>query len=375
MHHSYRGLRVCYLLVSNMCNLNCIYCYEKFKNRKKMTFEVAKRVLTKELALVGTDGWPDDLLIEFLGGEPFTNFPVIQDTCEWIWNTYPDKTMRLMCRTNGTCLTPDAKEWLVNNKDKISVGLSLDGLPEIQELNRHGSIKRIPVDFFIENWPTEEIKSVISPQGVHLMAASAIDFYERNWNFNMTLAAGIDWPDSAVEELEKQLNKIIDYLMEHPHLTPVKGLFKDEFISVCLPIDSDRERMCGSYNEIAAYSPEGTRLRCHIFAEITLGKELADHYSEDKNFPEKLTLDPACQGCPAHAFCSVCPGFNLIAGNEMNIQDKRVCKSMYALLRANCRLFILKNQERALSGDLTREEWACMKFAMQHVSQTDSNTP
>lgn len=367
MPPDYNGLRVCYLLVSNMCNLNCVYCYERFKNKKKMTLKIAKLVLSEEISMIGKEGWPDDLLIEFLGGEPFTNFSLIKDTCEWLWSTHKDKNFRLMCRTNGTCLTTESKEWLKDNRDRISVGLSLDGLPELQELNRKGSIHRIPLDFFVENWPQEEIKSVISPQGVHLLAASAVSFYERKLPFNMSLAAGVDWGITAVLELEKQLDILVDYLSKHPECVPVKGLFREDFLDLCHSIDSTRERLCGSYNEIVAYSPEGEKYRCHIFSEITLGKELADYYCEDSHFPEKLELDKACLGCPAHVLCNVCPGFNLIAGNEMNIQDKRVCKSMFVLLRANCKLYLLKNQERAAKGNLSRAEWVCLKFALQHV--------
>lgn len=333
-----------------------------------MTLEVAKRVLDEEISMIGKDGWPDDLLIEFLGGEPFINFGVIKDTCEWLWNTYKDKKFRLMCRTNGTCFTEKTKNWLKENKNRISIGLSLDGLAELQEINRRGSIQHIPIDFLIDNWPNEEIKSVISPQGVHFLAESAIAFYNKNWNFNMTLAAGVEWPDFSIIELKRQLDIIIEYLIKHPELKPVKGLFVDDFIRLCQPIDETREKMCGSYNEIVAYSPEGKKLRCHIFAEITLGKEISDYYADNKHFPEKLELDKACQNCPAHALCSVCPGFNLLAGNDMNIQDKRVCASMHVLLQANCKLYLLKNQDRALNGQLSSMEWTCLKFALQQLN-------
>ncbi len=32
---------VCILLVTNACNLNCLYCYENYKSNKYMTLEVA----------------------------------------------------------------------------------------------------------------------------------------------------------------------------------------------------------------------------------------------------------------------------------------------------------------------------------------------
>lgn len=37
------------LLLTNECNLNCIYCYEHHKNVSKMTFHTAKYILDENI--------------------------------------------------------------------------------------------------------------------------------------------------------------------------------------------------------------------------------------------------------------------------------------------------------------------------------------
>ena len=38
------------LLVTENCNLNCVYCYEHQKNSKVMSFSMAKDILDKQLS-------------------------------------------------------------------------------------------------------------------------------------------------------------------------------------------------------------------------------------------------------------------------------------------------------------------------------------
>ena len=35
--------RTCMLVITHQCNLNCRYCYESFKSRKAMPFDLAKK--------------------------------------------------------------------------------------------------------------------------------------------------------------------------------------------------------------------------------------------------------------------------------------------------------------------------------------------
>lgn len=67
------------LIVTNACNLHCRYCFEGHKNPRKMTLDTGKRILAKALSEEGRDV----LKVDFFGGEPFLNFPLIKELCEW----------------------------------------------------------------------------------------------------------------------------------------------------------------------------------------------------------------------------------------------------------------------------------------------------
>ena len=67
------------LLLSHSFNFNCKYCYEKFKESKKMTWNLARQILEQEF----NDQTEDIKRIDLIGGEPLTNFPLIPRICEW----------------------------------------------------------------------------------------------------------------------------------------------------------------------------------------------------------------------------------------------------------------------------------------------------
>ena len=69
------------LIITENCNLRCIYCYEKNKNGKSMTFETAKEILDR--AYADMDGY-ESMVIELHGGEPFLNFTLIKKIDEYV---------------------------------------------------------------------------------------------------------------------------------------------------------------------------------------------------------------------------------------------------------------------------------------------------
>ncbi len=57
------------LMVTHGCNLNCTYCYEKFKNgAKRMSIDLAKEIILKEIEIVKADERFEELEVDFMGG-------------------------------------------------------------------------------------------------------------------------------------------------------------------------------------------------------------------------------------------------------------------------------------------------------------------
>ncbi|MDE6750446.1 MAG: 4Fe-4S cluster-binding domain-containing protein, partial [Lachnospiraceae bacterium] len=84
----YHTTRICSLMVTHGCNLNCVYCFEKHKEigLRMMSFETAKDILSQEFNLFeAKERNPEErLAIEFFGGEPLVNFKLIKRIYEWV---------------------------------------------------------------------------------------------------------------------------------------------------------------------------------------------------------------------------------------------------------------------------------------------------
>ena len=155
--------RVVTLMLTWACNLNCSYCFEKYKcANKRMTFAMAKTILNRELSDFKNNGETGILKIEFFGGEPLLEFDVIKEVTEWIVNGDFGVKYELCVTTNGSLLDEQKMNWFTKYRDYIHIILSVDGSVEMQEENRGKKARNVPIDFVKKLWPWSSFKSTIS---------------------------------------------------------------------------------------------------------------------------------------------------------------------------------------------------------------------
>ena len=114
------------LCVSNACNFNCEYCFNKKKNNKKMTFELAKKIIDKMIDIEFP--YCDKYYVDVSGyGEPLLNLDCILKI-----NKYCQEKSDLIRKeilvsfvTNGYLLTKEVVNVLQNSG--IIFGISIDG--------------------------------------------------------------------------------------------------------------------------------------------------------------------------------------------------------------------------------------------------------
>lgn len=119
-----------YLLLTQSCNLGCIYCfngresYQKFSNLK-MSEEVAYRSIDQVLRQLAPGA---TLRIGLFGGEPLLNWPLGKKVilyCEEVKTFYPEVAVEYFITSNLSFMPPDFMEWA--KRYRIGILCDIDG--------------------------------------------------------------------------------------------------------------------------------------------------------------------------------------------------------------------------------------------------------
>ena len=130
MEHTSRQ-RFLVLMTTTRCNLSCSYCYVSATEKgRDMPLDIARRAVRTFLPDHGR------LAVQFSGGEPLLAFDLIKK----IVLNYRTGSIRFAVQTNGLLL--DSEKLLFFVKHGVGLGLSLDGIPEVNEQQR-GATKRV----------------------------------------------------------------------------------------------------------------------------------------------------------------------------------------------------------------------------------------
>ena len=153
------GLKELLLEVTTSCNLRCKYCMfsgNYIENRKHgneiMKYETAKKAIEYYLELCEKAKSYNPYLkpmVGFYGGEPLINFNVIKKSIEYIRSNEKFKDVLLTVTTNGTLLTKEIIDFLIENN--VLLVLSLDGPCSEHDRNRVYSNENGTFNDIIEN--------------------------------------------------------------------------------------------------------------------------------------------------------------------------------------------------------------------------------
>lgn len=172
--------------VSNACNLRCRYCYANGGS-----YGGDRAQMDSDLALEAVEAIYDHFPmiggIQFFGGEPFLNLPVIERVCRHVRKLYDEKKIVWMPRfgavTNGTILTDQARDLLA--EFNFGVTVSLDGPAPIHNYLRPGN-------FGNSFEQTADTVFALGKAGVGEIAVQAT-FTRYHWELGMTVKDLLDF--------------------------------------------------------------------------------------------------------------------------------------------------------------------------------------
>lgn len=363
------------------CNLKCRYCYENKQSRRKNRINVGltKKILTDFLE---EDNEIEIVSISFFGGEPFLAFKEMKQIFEWIKSGSWKKKIFLSIGTNGTILTEDIKDWLTENKDSISVGVSLDGCKIAHDLSRDNSYdtvnKNLP--FFMSLWPEETVKMTISAESIPYVSQSIIELEERGIPFTANVVFEDIWGDEESKKrllsiYEDELLKLVDYYEENPELFPatlvshrLEYLFLDSDKEVRHKSDKKVKRFCGAGHEMRMIDTDGSIYPCQRFAPWITNRPLPDlkQNHQEKWGPEQ------CGECKLLPICPTCAGYNYEVNGNSGIRTTFHCEAFKREVLASAKLQAIKIQNEMKGIDkLSDDEARILKRKLSAILEID----
>lgn len=368
-----RTSRICTLMVTHACNLRCIYCFEKFKSHdpaKRMSFDVARTILEREIAhFASTYPGEERFAVEFFGGEPLLNFPLVEQVYVWMKGLSLSFPYVFQITTNGTLLDEPIREWLTQRRDDFRIVLSVDGTEMMQEHNRGCGLGKIPIAFVRDTWPKSYFKMTLSRETLSHYADGIISLSENGYRIASSLAEGVEWMPGDEAVYRAELEKVGRFYIEHPDLAP-EHPFNYIYKEV---LDENRpvQKNCGVGTSIATYDIDGKCYPCHLFLPIVHGREDCYEAIHGIDFSDDSRLvSLKCQICPLLRLCRTCYGYNYLLRGDIAARNLSGCRMQLVEAQVVSAFEIKWLTQRQRVVPLTEDELLMLKAAVLCYEKT-----
>ena len=342
------------LLLTEDCNLNCVYCFEN-NNRVKNYMSPEVAISAVEYLIKGAKVENrKDFSFTFFGGEPTLNIPIMNLVFDYA--TYRAKEEEMNCGfsiiTNGTIFNQELKDFYKKWKDSgsyVNVQISMDGPADIQDVNRPfiGGAPSSPV---VEKNVKEYLKYFkeigIPPYSLHvhsvLNRTSIGRMYE---NYRYFLDLGFEkiwfmpcheepWEDEDIETYRIEKQKIADYIYEKC-LEENNANFLGSYSSLERCNIQHPQKTCGIGFNYASITAEGLVYPCHSVyfndREMVIGNVLEgiDDIEARRFFLDYTSAnvfgDMPCNECDNYT-CYRCLAQNYVNNGNFLIGFPQYCK-------------------------------------------------
>ncbi len=310
------------LIMSEECPFRCVYCIHfanskhYYNKEKMMTFEIAKASIDSYIKLMLENG-ETDFYLNFGGGEPLLNYPVIAELLPYIKECEDrhDIKIKLGINTNLSLLNKEMAETFIKNN--VEIAASLDGTKTGNDKVRLSKNLSGTYDSIIRGF--DILRELGHPLDGFAMTVTEANLFDVDTEI-------IDWASTlGMKEVRIDVDVVgivkspMDEVIER--LTRIRKYAKEKGISVIgfwsrpaenLGLNPEEEDIgfCGGERgNSLCVAPSGQVFPCG-YSNYQLGNyiDIPTIYNNDaylnllanrdlKNQPEK------CQECPIFGFC------------------------------------------------------------------------
>ena len=347
------------LMVSQICNMDCDYCYFKSRScqmENVMSWHIAKKAVDELL----NKSKASNITISFFGGEPLINFNLIKNVVIYVKKVSGDKNIHLSMTTNATLITQEIADFL--NENKFNINVSLDGCE--QKHNTHRKYKNGEGTYFdvVEGIKKISpnlitIRSTMTPNGTDIQDVLAETEKRRISDCFVACAyETIKTDDDYVSIICKYQVAIDDFYENVKNKNYDKCIGNRTIYNILYRYAHfhSRETYCDALLWGVTVDINGNIYPCHRFCNVTetvLGN-INDglNYNVCNKYIESFLLKnkDKCKYCWASNICGGnCPYMNYLFNNHCEEPAEEVCRINKIIFEKILMLFIkLTPEER-----------------------------
>ena len=197
--------------LTEKCNLNCTYCYEK-KGNTDISFENIKNLIEYEIKQPSKS-----TIIYFYGGEPLLKKDLIKQTISYINSNNNNTDFHYGITTNGTLLNDEFIKFMKEN-NFTTIAYSIDGNKETHNLNRKTvdyketfNIVEKNAKKLLHNFDEVTAMPVVTKNNLSNLSKNIEYLIDLGFKYiNIQFDYLQNWQDSDLPEIKNQYNKVAE---------------------------------------------------------------------------------------------------------------------------------------------------------------------
>jgi His-Xaa-Ser system radical SAM maturase HxsB len=357
-----QGTALHIMIITLRCDQICGYCHASRTNLDQQGYDMSEETARTVVDRIFETTSPA-ITIEFQGGEPLVNWPVLQFVVDYARekNRAIGKEVSFSLVTNMSMMTDEKAEWLLDNG--VMMCTSLDGPREVHEWNRHlarassydevtrwirainerhAARGRDPGAVYVNALLTvtratinADPKAVVDEyvrlglKSIHFRPLNPFGFATKTWErIGYRADEYLDWYRRAVDHVI-ELNKQGVEILEKKAALYLQKIFTDSD-----PNYMELRSPCGAGTGQMAYNFDGRVYTCDegrmigrmgdpIFeiGDVNAGTLHRDYVGHEtvRAMAAASYLDsvPGCSDCAYNPYCGVCPIYNYVEQGDL----------------------------------------------------------
>ncbi len=350
------GLRDVVVHVSQLCNMDCTYCYAAELNKvgRLMSSSVADNVVARTI-LMAPDGLSS---VKFLGGEPTLAWPIIVQMVEQyeaISAHKKRKAPRFVIVTNGTKVTDEMIAFMVTHQMYVLV--SIDGPGDVHDKLRplrggQGTYDAVSTTLrrLVQAGAADVAIEGVYTKAHHDAGVSVRDMMDHYMSlgirhFQITLALGTWHGADSLDRLDDVIAQFSDAARASVRSFRSAAPFLLRGIQFVLDGFSLREKnshVCGAGRSFMAVNHDGEAFPCYLLESVETSYGFVDtRWDPDKyaaisgRFVRNgKAYHKVCSECWANEICQSCLGSSFLISPEISKPPAWFCKTQKQMIAA-----------------------------------------